>query len=94
MAVQGRNISAGRIPVSLQRLVDDAHGVLDLGLQAPQQPRVDVLGQEGVDLGLELETDLAQGRGRGCAQCCVDDGAVGVTRGRSAVGGMVVKHRE
>lgn len=78
-------------PISLQRIIDDGYCLANVGLHALEQASLDFLGQEGVDLGLQLEADLAQGegRGRGCGWRLFNPA---IRSGRDAVGEMVVRH--
>lgn len=73
----------GRIPVLVQGFIYDAHGLFDLRLDGFQQFVLDILGEEGLDLILEVKADVAQaggarrgGRFRG-GYPAVDSGAVG-----------------
>lgn len=60
-----------------------------MGLHALEESTLDLLGQEGVDLGLQLEANLAQGEGRGCGWRLFDPA---IRSGRDAVDEMVVWH--
>lgn len=77
--------------ISLKGVVNDRYCLADMRLHALEEARIGFLGQEGVDLCLELAADLAQReRGGGARSWRLFNPAI--RDGRDAVGEMVVWH--
>lgn len=74
-------------PISVEGLVNDGYCLSRMGLHAPQEARLGLVGQEGVDLCLQLEADLAQRE-----RWWLFDPAI--RGGRDAVGEMVMWHHK